>query len=270
MPMMCYTRNFEDVILQRVLGDVAKGHFIDVGASKPVEDSNTYAFYQRGWRGVAIEPLGYQELWRQFRPEDVFVNAVAGSQPGHMTFQVYDQLEQISSGSTETHVHWERRGVQPTRSIDVPLLTLNQVISEHLASKPLHLISIDVEGMEHEVLKGLNLEKHRPWLVIVEATLPGWPAPTHQDWEPYLLSASYLMAYFDGVNRFYLAQEHGHLIDRFTLPPNVWDEFVMAREQELKAQVTQLKAQIAALQTERTLNSMLGNILRVFGRRKRG
>jgi FkbM family methyltransferase len=247
--MFCYTRNFEDVILQRVFADVDEGHYIDVGASTPIEDSNTFALYQKGWRGLAIEPLpSYQLAWQQARPKDLFIHAAAGSESGYLTLQIFDHAQQISSGSPETVAHWNRLGRNPTRSFEVPIVVLNQVIADHLNDKSLHLLCIDVEGMEHEVLKGLDLRQHRPWVVVVEATLPGTTQPAHQTWEPCLLESGYLMVYFDGANRFYLANEQRQLLGRFALPPNVWDDFVMARQMELQLEVDRLKHQVARLQ----------------------
>lgn len=245
--MICYTRNFEDVILQRVFSDLAQGHYLDVGASMPTNDSNTFALYQKSWRGVAIEPLPYQHLWQQDRPEDILLNAAIGEQTGTLTLHIFDEIEQISSGSREVLQHWQAGGWLPSRSIEVPVLTLNQVIAEYLPNRPLHLLSIDVEGMEHQVLKGLDITIHRPWVIVLEATFPGCTIPNHQDWEPYLLSADYLMAYFDGVNRFYLAREQSDLLKHFKLPPNVWDGFVMAKQIELDAEVARLNNQIIEL-----------------------
>ena len=179
---------------------------------------------------------------------DLFLHAAAGSEPGRLTLQVYDHAQQISSGSPEAVAHWSRHGKNPTQSVEVPVVVLDQVIAEHWAGKPLHLLCIDVEGMEHEVLKGLNLGRHRPWVVVVEATLPGCTVPSHHAWEPGLLDAGYLMVYFDGANRFYLANEQRHLLGRFALPPNVWDGFVMAKQMELQLQVDQLRGQVAHLQ----------------------
>lgn len=243
--MITYSSNFEDVILQRVFADVAKGNYVDVGASAPVADSNSYALYQKGWRGVVMEPLPYQEFWRQSRPEDILLSAAAGVPAGKLTLHVYDQAQQISSGSAETIAHHQRHGVRPTHSIEVPVMTLNSVIDQYLANKPLHLILIDVEGMEHEVLNGLDLDHHRPWVLVIEATLPGTAVAAHQAWEPYVLASGYVMAYFDGVNRFYLAQEQRSLLGRFALPPNVWDRFVTAKQIDLEAQVAELKTQLA-------------------------
>lgn len=249
--MICYTRNFEDVILQRVFADIAKGYYLDVGASRPVNDNNTFALYQKGWRGVAIEPQpDYKQDWQQTRPEDVFLNIAAGSQPGQLTLQLYDHARQLSSGSPETLAHhWQCGGVKPSRNIDVPVLTLDAVIANYLLDKPLHLLSIDVEGMEHEVLKGLDLRTHRPWVVVLEATLPGTQISAHQAWEPDLLASDYLLVHFDGCNRFYLAHEQRHLLELFALPPNVWDGFVMAEQMVLQEQVKQLQAQLVNLQS---------------------
>ena len=65
----------------------------------------------------------------------------------------------------------------------VNVLTLNAVIEQHLANQPLHLVSIDVEGMAQAVLQGLDLARYRPCVFIIEATLPGTKVPRHQGWE---------------------------------------------------------------------------------------
>jgi FkbM family methyltransferase len=246
--MISYCRNFEDVMLQRVFADVSQGCFIDVGASMPIADSNTYALYQKGWRGVAVEPLPYGQFWDQARPQDVFLNAAVGERPGVLTLQVFENTTQISTGDLATLENWKLGGVLPSHSIQVPTLTLDQIVAEHLPGRPLHLLSIDVEGMEHAVLQGLNLGAHRPWVVVLEATVPGCALPAHEIWEPLLSGAEYRMAYFDGVNRFYVAREKSDLLQFFALPPNVWDNFVTAEQLELRAEVGRLRAEIARLQ----------------------
>jgi FkbM family methyltransferase len=248
--MISYCRNFEDVILQRVFAGVADGCFVDVGASMPIVDSNTYALYQKGWRGVAVEPLPYKQFWEQARPGDVFLNAAVGEQAGSLTLQVFENTTQISTADQATLENWKLGGVHPSHSIEVPTLTLDRLISDHVPGRPLHLLSIDVEGMELSVLRGLNLRVHRPWVVVLEATVPGCALPAHESWEPMLTHADYRMAYFDGVNRFYLAQEQIALMEFFALPPNVWDNFVTAELLELRSEVARLRAELARLQAK--------------------
>ncbi len=243
--MICYTRNFEDIILQRVFSDVPTGCYVDVGAAMPVTDSNTYGLYTKGWRGVALEPQGGTDEWRRARPGDVHLAAVAGRQKGRHMLHVFDAAKQASSGDPATIRHVKAHGFA-SHLIDVPMVTLNEVIERYLPDRPLHLVSIDVEGMEQEVLRGLDLRLHRPWVMVIEAVLAGTPQPTHAAWEPGVLEAGYQMVYLDGVNRFYLAREQRHLLGRFSLPPNVWDGFTMATERELAHRVAELEAELKA------------------------
>jgi FkbM family methyltransferase len=244
--LICYTRNFEDVILQRVFADIGEGCYLDIGASDPVSDSNTYAMYTRGWRGIALEPLPFGPLWARDRPEDLFLNVAVGAQSGQVKLQIF-QDSQISSVMPATISHWQRGGRSPVTHMLVPCVTLNDVLGEHLAERELHLVSIDVEGMEHEVLKGLDLKRYRPWVMVLEAVLPGSPEHAHHEWEPLLRESGYAEVYFDGVNRFYLAEERAGLAPRFSLPPNVWDDFETAFQLALRKENKALKAELAAL-----------------------
>ncbi len=227
--MKCYTRNFEDVIIQRVFARYEKGTYIDVGASVPIPDSNTYALYQKGWRGIAIEPLtDYNEQWNLLRPEDNLINAAVSNSYGKVNLSIYDGAQQVSTCLPGIRDHWQRNAnLKPDRTIEVTTVTLDNIITQHIGDKPIHLLSIDAEGMEENVLKGINLWKYRPWLMVIEATLPGTPLPSHQQWEPIVLDAGYLMVLFDGVNRFYLAPEHRNLLPAFATPPNSWDKIEM-------------------------------------------
>lgn len=243
-PIICYTRNFEDVILQRVFADVTQGCYVDAGSAAPVKDSNTYALYTKGWRGIGVDPIEFSD-WPVLRPDDVFVRTALGASPGKVLFHVYDSTLQISTASPDIRVHWSiNGGLNPSRSLTVPVRTLNDVLEEHLAGRTLHLVSIDVEGMEREVLQGFDLRRYRPWVMVLEAVAPGTPTPAHQGWEPLILSSGYQMVYFDGVNRFYLADEQSHLRNRFQLPPNVWDNFISFEQMQLEQRLAELEKRL--------------------------
>jgi len=245
--LISYSRNFEDVILQRVLADVENGCYVDVGAAHPVFDSNTYAFYEKGWRGIAVEPLGvYGDFWSEARIEDIFVNAALGAKPGETAFHIYRDMLQIATGSHSTVELWRSGGKAPDETVAVPVVTLDSVLEEHLDGREIHLLAIDVEGMEKEVLEGFDLRKYRPWAVVVEATRPGTSLPNHESWEPILLAAAYSMVYQDGLNRFYLSAQHPQLRPRFALPPNVFDGFVLARVRDLEKKCAELEAELQA------------------------
>lgn len=89
-----------------------------------------------------------------------------------------------------------------------------------------------MEGAEHLVLRGADFDKFRPWIVLVEATHPGTQQPSGEGWEEVLLNVGYDFAYFDGLNRFYVAKEHSELSKLIAIPPNVFDDFVPVDQME--------------------------------------
>jgi FkbM family methyltransferase len=248
MGIVSYAQNLEDVILQRVLTDVKTGFYVDVGASHPCKDSVTYAFYQRGWRGICVEPLGYETLWRELRPADILIRGALGKESGHTNLHVYDKFQQVSTCSAETVTHWKQFDILPSQIVTVPVYTLNEILALHLGARPLHFISMDVEGMERDVLLGLDLQKYRPWIMIVEATIPGTPNPCFDNWEPIILAAGYRAVYFDGLNRFYLSEEQQRLQARFGLPPNVWDDYVLAAQISQQERISALEKEVKTLE----------------------
>jgi hypothetical protein len=92
-----------------------------------------------------------------------------------------------------------------------------------LIGKDVHWLKIDVEGFEEKVLRGWDSKILRPWIMVVEATIPNSPETDYASWDSILANADYHFVYFDGLNRFYVANEHAELVDAFSCPPNVFD-----------------------------------------------
>lgn len=243
--MVSYTRNFEDVIVSRVFHDVDAGFYVDVGANYPRQDSNTYALYRRGWRGLAVDAQSrLAQAWAALRPEDVFVAAACAASGGVATLHCPTAHGQCATVDAATAAYFHDQGLEATRC-QVPAVTLDGLLARYRPTGAIHLLSIDVEGAETAVLAGLDLGRFRPWLLLIEATRPGSPSPAHAGWEPGVLDAGYRLAYADGVNRFYVAREHAdRLLPRLRLPPNVWDNFVSAREAALEARVRDLESRL--------------------------
>lgn len=224
MSFVSYAQNYEDVMLWRVLRGIKDGFYIDVGANDPEIDSVTKAFYDRGWSGINIEPLSahYAALSEQ-RPRDINLECAAGSQEGE--FQIWEGAVRgwatMDPSVVEHHLRnghagsWKAVSVRPLRSI----------CAEYV-HKDVHFLKVDVEGAELSVLSSMDFETVRPWIVIVEALFPNTADENYSEWEHLLLSARYNFVYADGVNRFYVANEHPELNAGFRYPPNVLDEFI--------------------------------------------
>jgi FkbM family methyltransferase len=224
-PFVSYAQNREDVVLFRALRDVVNGFYIDVGAQDPEIDSVTKAFYDRGWRGLNIEPVPvwYARLVAT-RPRDINLNLAVSTTEGEITLHEVEGTG-LSTVHDELATGHRTQGRFPMRTWRVAAMPLRRLCQEHQI-REVHFLKIDVEGAEHEVIKSMDFGSVRPWIVVVEAVDPISQEPNHGDWEPTLLAAGYEFVLFDGLNRFYVAAEHAGLKRRLAAPASVLDHFV--------------------------------------------
>lgn len=222
MSIVSYAQNFEDVMLWRALGHLADGLYVDIGAQHPLVDSVSMAFHQAGWRGVHVEPVpAYAQMLREARPGDTVLQVALGAAEGTLELHVIEDSGLSTAVNEYADQHRDQRGL-PARSVQVPQLTMRSAL-QYLAGREVHWLKIDVEGFEEQVLRGWDSSVLRPWIMVVEATRPGSPELDFAAWDPLIVGAGYRFVYFDGLNRFYVADEHAELAAAFAAPPNVFD-----------------------------------------------
>ena len=128
-------------------------------------------------------------------------------------------------------------------------MTLAEICRRHVQGE-IHFLKIDVEGAEAQVLAGADFVAFRPWVLVIEATTPLMPSDASAVWEPGLLAHNYRFAWFDGLNRFYVAAEYWAALGRhFTVPPNAFDGFTIAAQETrvIAAQLARTEAELALL-----------------------
>jgi FkbM family methyltransferase len=219
--VISYAQNFEDVLLARVFRDRPTGFYLDVGAHDPEHLSVTKHFYDLGWHGINVEPVptAHQRLLRE-RPRDLNLAVAAGASESNGELFV---LEDSALATLDAAVAAEATQAVVDR-IPVPVQTLDAIL-EASGEPDIDFLNIDVGGTETAVLDGLDLDRYRPVVMVIEATRAGAdydfrrPASslTHE-WEQLVLAGGYVFAYFDGLNRFYVREENRDLCRYFAIP----------------------------------------------------
>jgi FkbM family methyltransferase len=253
MSFISYAQNFEDVMLWRALKHVQKGFYIDVGAWSPNIDSVTRLFYENNWRGINVEPN--PEFHAQYgikRPEDINLKVAVGDREGCVLINFMSNPG-LSTAVDQFAKQHESAGWTIDKQ-EVSMTTLAAICKQHIKeNQDIHFLKVDVEGLEEAALRGNDWTTYRPWIVLVEATLPMTQVESYQEWESILINAGYAFAYADGLNRFYVANQHAELLDSFRYPPNVFDSFVLNSQQEAeaKAQQAEVKVQQAEVKVQK-------------------
>lgn len=236
-----YAQNAEDVVLWRALREVEHGVYVDVGANHPSNDSVTKAFYDRGWRGLDVEPVAeFAQALREARSRDVVAEVAVSTDDGGEAVLHEFRGTGLSTMRSEYVREQVERGYE-LRETRVPVRSLQSLVEEHLRDAPVHFCKIDVEGAEKEVLASVDLTTWRPWVLVVEATRPNSTEPTHAEWEPDVLAAGYQFCLFDGLSRYYVCDEQAdRLQPRLSYPACSLDDFHSVQVDRAEAALAEL------------------------------
>lgn len=258
-------QNGEDVVLWRALGHIAQGRYVEVGANDPLDSSITRAFYDRGWSGLEIEPVTeFAEAFRRERPRDTVVQVAVTDAPTEtLTMHVIEGtgLSTVDDAIAEGH---RSDGWTTTEEV-VPARRLDSLLAEHFQpDDDIHFMVVDTEGSEAAVLASVDLRQWRPWVLVVEATAPNSTRPTHEEWESLAVDAGYEFCLFDGLSRYYVAEEHAdELRAALSVPANILDGFttqdVAARDEEIARLRAEYEPEIARLKAaeDRLLDELI-------------
>ena len=219
---LTYTQNLEDFHLWQALGPKAEGFYIDVGAGHPIADNVSFWFYERGWRGICVEPQpSLVTAYGHIRPRDTVFAGLVGRTNGETDFHMVNRLHGFST-TVEKHAQGAGQFGADYKTVRMPIVTMAELCARNGVSE-IDFLKIDVEGAEADVLMGNDWSKYRPKVIVAEAILPGSGEPAWGEWEPYILAQGYQFTLFDTLNRFYVAEEAKEVLARAPRERGDWD-----------------------------------------------
>lgn len=209
----------EDRVLWHVFRQRTSGFFLDIGAYDGVVLSNTCFLEQMGWRGILVEPiLPLCERAAAARPRSRVIHAAAAApnHPATARFTITKNVPVLSFLHADAdHVERCRREGAEFIEVEVPLVTVDEILlyerrNPGPAGSPwvprrgwcIDLVSIDVEGMELEVLDGFSLDRFKPRVLVIENDRPAGAAI-----EPYLAERGYRKFHRQKINDFYVRND---------------------------------------------------------------
>lgn len=170
---LSFAQQGEDLVLERVLKRVLSvnlsdgGIYVDVGAFDATRNSVTYLLYLNGWSGIAFDFSNRAcQSFNVFRPDDIFVQAIAGSDDmSKVDFFVPDDFKPdkpstICSKYPKLDKHSYRR-------VNVLQVNLSDELKRRNIGR-IDVLNLDIEGAEVEVLESFDFDLHKPKVIVVE------------------------------------------------------------------------------------------------------
>jgi FkbM family methyltransferase len=165
-----YAQEGEDILIDRILNNQKQGFFIDVGAHHPQRFSNTYYFYNKGWRGINVDAMpGSMKLFQEHRPEDINIEAAISRNPSPLIYYRFNEPALNTFIKEEAEKKDGLATYRIEEKITIQTTTLSAIIDQYLPKgKEVDFLTIDVEGLDLEVLQSNDWSRVKPRLIIVE------------------------------------------------------------------------------------------------------
>lgn len=166
-----FSQSGEDLIMQFIFMwlRIDKPSYIDIGAHHPTYISNTYLFYESGSSGVCVEPDPFLfEAIQKTRKRDICLNmGVGGGDTDKADFYILSSktLSTFSREEAERYASYEGKTIE--KVVSIPLITANDIIEKYCPKVP-NLVSLDVEGMDLQILQNFDFTKFQPEVFCVE------------------------------------------------------------------------------------------------------
>lgn len=166
-----FSQEGEDLLLKRIFEHKKNGFYIDVGAHHPFRFSNTYLFYKKGWKGINLDAMpNSMKIFEKYRPRDINLEIPVGKDGEKLVYYIFNEpalntfdknrIEAIVSKSVYTLI----------REMEIQIRSLKSILDEYLPKgQNIDFMSIDVEGLDFEVLKSNDWKKYRPEILLVES-----------------------------------------------------------------------------------------------------
>ena len=156
-----------DILIENIFRNQKNGFYIDVGCQHPIKNNNTYLLHKKGWSGINIDlDKDNIDLFNVSRISDDNINIAASNRINEVDLFFFHKKSPINTIDKRTS-QFQKAKISSIKKIKTN--TLNNIIkSSKYSNKKIDLLSIDVEGHELPVLEGLDFNKYRPNVIVVE------------------------------------------------------------------------------------------------------
>jgi FkbM family methyltransferase len=197
-----YSQYGEDALLDWAFGDQKEGFFIEVGCIDGRRFSNTLTFEERGWKGMCVEAhSGYIESLKKNRPNSIICHCAAGEADEDAIFYANARGSLSTLDKTKETQFQDNYGsyFSGFEEQNVKKARLSTLLDTYQISD-IDILSLDIEGYEVEALKGLDLTRHRPKVMVIESDNPQHEAQL----DALILPHGYTKSVNLNVNLFYV------------------------------------------------------------------
>jgi len=192
-----YSQEGEDKLLERFIGTKKYGIYVDVGAHHPTELSNTYFFYKKGWRGINIDAMpGSMKLFDEQRPYDINIECAIYNESLDLNYHIFNSSELNTFEESNVARFLKFPGIKLLETRRLKTVSLKETLDIHLptlGTTEIDFMTVDVEGLDLNVLRSNDWDTYRPKIVLAEDLFSDLMASYNGELNAFMMSVGYTM-----------------------------------------------------------------------------
>lgn len=167
---LCFSQEGEDMLLERIFEHKYNGFYVDIGSHHPQRFSNTYHLYLKGWSGINIDPMpNSMQKFNQLRKRDTNLELGISSTKKKLDYYMFNEpaLNSFNKSLSLERDNLDNYEIIGVKKIDT--FPLSEILNKYLPENThIDVMSIDVEGLDYQILESNDWNKYRPSIILVE------------------------------------------------------------------------------------------------------
>lgn len=165
-----YSQEGEDLILNRIFNNRNNGFYVDIGSFHPVRFSNTFLFYKKGWRGITIDARPDSSLlFKKLRPNDISLEIPINDIETELVYYMFNEPALNGFSKELTEQRKNETSYKLIKEVNLKTKKLEFILDNYLPNNTkIDFLTVDVEGLDLNVLRSNNWEKYRPDYLLTE------------------------------------------------------------------------------------------------------
>ena len=162
----------EKKLIREYFDNKKNGFFVEIGANDPtaIISQSWHLENQLNWTGILVEPNPiFAQQSTELRPRSTSFACACVESENQQEITLFVPL--LNGKEMDVHAGINKNiddfDYHQHKEVKVPCRTLNSLLNE-VGATSIDLLSIDVEGAELQVLKGFDIEKYQPKLILLE------------------------------------------------------------------------------------------------------
>ncbi len=164
-----FSQEGEDRLLANLFRNKRSGFYVDIGAHHPFFLSNTHLFYLQGWRGLNVDASPEcMSFFEKLRKRDINITSGVGNKTGKLMFHSFEEAA-LSTFDEALSIERQASGRKLRKKVSIEIQPLEMILKKYLPpGTEIDFMSVDVEGMDLDVLKSNDWKVFKPKVLLVE------------------------------------------------------------------------------------------------------